>query len=158
MPITSVNSWFINIADAEAYFTDERLDTEEWDALSATEKPKVVVQAYNRVYYDVRWTLPTSLEATADELVILRKVNGEMAYYLALHLSDEDRRKGIQAQATVEVGVVKEKYDKDRLDAAPVPAVVIAMLAPWLTLPTEFGAVDLCRNEEESVDTKICDF
>lgn len=158
MPITSVNSWFINLADAEAYFTDERLETEEWDALSATAKPKVVVQAYNRIYYDIRWTLPTSLEATADELVILRKVNGEMAYYLALHLADEDRRKGIQAQATIEAGVVKEKYDVGRLDEAPVPAVVIAMLAPWLTLLAEFGAVDLCRDEEESVNTKVCDF
>ena len=155
MPITSVNSWFLNLADAEAYFTDERLGTDVWDELTDTEKPKVVVQAYNRIYYDIRWTLPTSLGATADELVILRKINGEMAYYLALHLADEDRRKGIQAQATIEAGIVKEKYDIGRLDEAPVPAVVIAMLAPWLTLPTMFGAVDLARDEEESVNTKV---
>lgn len=151
--------WFIDLAEAKTYFADERLDTVEWDDL-ATDAIKTVsiVQAYNRLYYDIRWTLPTYANATSAEREILKRANGEMAYYLALHLSDEDRRKGIQAQATIEAGVVKEKYDKDRLDEAPVPAVVIAMLAPWLTLLNEFGAVDLCRDEEESVNTKICDF
>ena len=152
--------WFNDLADANLYFTNERLETESWDDLTpaATLKPKVVLNAYNRLYYDPRWILPTYVEATADELVILKKINGEMAYYIALHLADEDRRKGIQAQATIEAGVVKEKYDKDKLGDAPVPAVVIAMLAPWLTPLTMFGAIDLCRDEEESVDTKICDF
>ena len=149
--------WFDDLTDANAYFTNERLETEVWDDLApaATLKPKVIINAYNRLYYDTRWTLPTYVEATADELVILKKVNGEMAYYVALHLADEDRRKGLQAQATIEAGVVKEKYDKDRLDEAPVPAVVIAMLAPWLTPLTQFGAIDLARDEEESVNTKV---
>jgi hypothetical protein len=152
--------WFNDLADANLYFTNERLETESWDDLTptATLKPKVVLNAYNRLYYDPRWILPTYVEATADELVILKKINGEMAYYIALHLADEDRRKGIQAQATIEAGVVKEKYDKDRLDEAPVPAVVIAMLAPWLTPLTMFGAVDLARDEEESVNTKVHNF
>jgi hypothetical protein len=149
--------WFDDLTDANAYFTNERLETEVWDDLipAATLKPKVIINSYNRLYYDNRWTLPTYTEATADELVILKKVNGEMAYYIALHLADEDRRKGLQAQATIEAGVVKEKYDKDRLDEAPVPAVVIAMLAPWLTPLTQFGAIDLARDEEESVNTKV---
>jgi hypothetical protein len=33
--------------------------------------------------------------------------------------------------------------------------VVIAMLAPWLTPLTQFGAIDLARDEEESVNTKV---
>ena len=149
--------WFVDLAEANTYFTNERLETEEWDDLTpaATLKPKVIINAYNRLYYDIRWTLPTYAGATAVEREILKRANGEMAYYLALHLSDEDRRKGIQAQATIEAGVVKEKYDKDRLDEAPVPAVVIAMLAPWLTPLTQFGAIDLARDEEESVNTKV---
>jgi len=152
--------WFNDLADANLYFTNERLETESWDDLTpaATLKPKVVLNAYNRLYYDPRWILPTYVEATADELVILKKINGEMAYYIALHLADEDRRKGIQAQATIEAGVVKEKYDKDKLDEAPVPAVVIAMLDPWLVPLTMFGAFDLARNEEESVNTKVHTF
>jgi len=152
--------WFNDLADANLYFTNERLETESWDDLTpaATLKPKVVLNAYNRLYYDPRWILPTYVEATADELVILKKINGEMAYYIALHLADEDRRKGIQAQATIEAGVVKEKYDKDKLDEAPVPAVVIAMLDPWLVPLTMFGAFDLARNEEESVNTKVHNF
>ena len=152
--------WFNDLADANLYFTNERLETESWDDLTpaATLKPKVVLNAYNRLYYDPRWILPTYVEATADELVILKKINGEMAYYIALHLADEDRRKGIQAQATIEAGVVKEKYDKDKLGDAPVPAVVIAMLNPWLVPLTMFGAFDLARNEEESVNTKVHNF
>jgi len=152
--------WFNDLADANLYFTNERLETESWDDLTpaATLKPKVVLNAYNRLYYDPRWILPTYVEATADELVILKKINGEMAYYIALHLADEDRRKGIQAQATIEAGVVKEKYDKDKLGDAPVPAVVIAMLDPWLVPLTMFGAFDLARNEEESVNTKVHNF
>jgi len=152
--------WFNDLADANLYFTNERLETESWDDLTpaATLKPKVVLNAYNRLYYDPRWILPTYVEATADELVILKKINGEMAYYIALHLADEDRRKGIQAQATIEAGVVKEKYDKDKLGDAPVPAVVIAMLDPWLVPLTMFGAFDLVRNEEESVNTKVHNF
>jgi hypothetical protein len=152
--------WFIDLTEANAYFTVERLETEAWDDLTpaATLKPKVIINAYNRLYYDVRWLLPTFADATAAEREILKRANAEMAYYLALHLEDEDRRKGIQAQATIEAGVVKEKYDKDKLDAAPVPAVVIAMLVPWLVDPIMFGAIDLARDEEESVNTKVHNF
>jgi hypothetical protein len=152
--------WFDDLADANLYFTNERLETEAWDDLTpaATLKPKVVLNAYNRLYYDPRWILPTYVEATADELVILKKINGEMAYYLALHLGDEDRRKGIQAQATIEAGVVKEKYDKDKLGDAPVPAVIVGMLVPWLVPLTMFGAIDLARDEEGSVNTKVHNF
>jgi hypothetical protein len=32
------------------------------------------------------------------------------------------------------------------------------MLAPWLTPLTMFGAVDLARDEEESVNTKVHNF
>lgn len=154
--------YFVDIADANDYFDLERLETSAWDALLEItghyERSKAVTQAFNRLYFDPRWTLPDYAHATADELEILRKANAEMAYYLAVHLEAEDHRKGLQAQATTEAGVVKEKYDTARADTVPVPAAVVAMLAPWVILPTAFGIVNLERDEEESVDTKVDEF
>ena len=152
--------WFTNIADAEAYFTTDRLITTAWDALAdnAT-KTKAVINAYNRIYYDPRYDVPTYATATAAQLVILKKINGEMAYYLALHLADEDRRKGLQAQAVIKAGIVKEDYNKDDLMALPIPAFVDALLADeGFTTEKAFGMVDIARDEDESVDEKVDDF
>jgi len=154
--------YFADLADAEDYFDLERLETECWDDLleSGTfhQETKVILNAYNRLYYDTRWDLPTYITATAAELAILRIVNAEMAYYLACHMSDEDRRKGIQAQGVIEAGIVKEKYSEGMLMALPVPPVVAAMLTPWL-IPTSFiSTANLARDEEESVKTKVSNF
>lgn len=156
--------WFVDLGDAEDYFSEERLNTEAWDDLDNDspylQKDKVLIQAYNRLYYSKEFILPTYDEATADDLVILRKAQGEMAYYLALHIHDEDRRKGLQAQATVEAGVVKEKYAEALLYDTPIPPFVRDLLCGYLAGDEGivFGAADLCRDEEESVNTKICDF
>jgi len=146
--------WFADIADADLYFEEERLVTDAWDSLvesGSAEKTKVIKNAYNRLYHDERWELPTYAEAAAAELVKLRIANGEMAYYLAVHLSDEDRRKGIQAQGVIEAGIVKEKYAEGSLYALPVPPFVIAMLEPWAVPPTYAGLVEITRDEEESI-------
>lgn len=154
--------WFDDLADAETYFEDERLETEAWDNLAETsgslQKSKVLKMAYNRLYFDPRWELPTYAEAAAAELVVLKKANGEMAYYLALHLADEDRRKGIQAQGVIEAGVVKEKYAEGMLMGVPVPPAVGALLEYFIAEKPSFGAIDLARDEEESVHTKVHKF
>lgn len=152
--------WFANLADAEAYFTNERLVTTAWDDLSTDAlKTKAVKNAYNRIYYDSKYDVPTYADATAAQLVILKKVNGEMSYYLAMHLADEDRRKGIQAQAVVKAGIVKEDYNKDDLMTLPVPPFVEALLADeGFTTGKAFGMVDIDRDEDESVDEKVDDF
>lgn len=154
--------WFDDLAEAETYFEDERLETEAWDDLQEIsgnlQKTKVLTNAYNRLYYDKKWELPTYAEATAVELVKLKKANGEMAYYLAIHLADEDRRKGIQAQGVIEAGVVKEKYDPGWLDKLPVPPFVEALLEDFETDGPHFGAIDLARDEDESVHTKVHKF
>ena len=152
--------WFSNLANAEAYFTVERLETTAWDDLSTDAlKTKAVINAYNRIYYDPRYDVPTYAVATAVQLVILKKINGEMAYYLAVHLADEDRRKGLQAQAVVKAGIVKEDYSKDDLMALPVPPFVEALLkAEGFTTEKAFGMVDIALDEEESVDEKVDDF
>lgn len=152
--------WFTNIADAEAYFTTDRLITTAWDTLAddAT-KTKAVINAYNRIYYDPTYAVPTYADATAAQLIILKKVNGEMAYYLVQHMEDEDRRKGLQAQAVTDAGIVKEKYDKDKLDELPIPPFVDAMLEEeGFGTGKAFGMVDVDRDEDESVDTKVDDF
>jgi len=150
--------WFDDLAEAKSYFTDERLITTVWDALSDdAAKTKAVKNAYNRIYYSPKYDVPTYAEASAAQLVILKKVNGEMAYYLAQHLEDEDRRKGLQAQAVIKAGIVKEDYNKDDLMSLPVPPFVDALLKDFKTAKT-FGMVDVDRDEDESVDTEVDEF
>ncbi len=150
--------WFDDLAEAKSYFTDERLITTAWDALSDdAAKTKAVKNAYNRIYYSPKYDVPTYAEASAAQLVILKKVNGEMAYYLAQHLEDEDRRKGLQAQAVIKAGIVKEDYNKDDLMSLPVPPFVDALLKDFKTAKT-FGMVDIDRDEDESVDTEVDEF
>lgn len=150
--------WFDDLTEANSYFTTERLITTSWDALTDDRlKTKVVTNAYNRIYYDPRYNVPTYADATAAQLVILKKVNGEMAYYLAQHLDDEDRRQGLRAQGVLKAGLVKEEY-KDAMEL-PVPPFVDAMLddAGFLG-DVALGMVDIDREEDESVDTKVDDF
>ena len=152
--------WFSNLDNAKAYFTTERLVTTAWDALTTNAlKTKAVINAYNRIYHDPRYDVPTYAAATVAQLVVLKIVNGEMSYYLAQHLDDEDRRKGIQAQAVIKAGIVKEDYNKDDLMALPVPAFVEALLeAEGFTTEKAFGMVNLDRDEDKSVDEKVDDF
>lgn len=149
--------YFADLADAEDYFGLERLESECWDDLGSGSggglKDRVLINAYNRIFYDSRWSLPTYASASATALVRLRKANGEMAYYLCQHLADEDRRKGIQAQGVIEAGVVKEKYSEAKLDSIPVPPFVVELLSPWTTTK-RFGAVKLDRDEEDE-DMKL---
>ena len=154
--------YFLDVSEANDYFDLERLETECWDGLGSGSgipyKDKLLLNAYNRIYYDPRWQLPTYADASAAELVILKKAQAEEAYYLCVHLEDEDRRKGLEAQGVIEAGIVKEKYDPKRLDDLPVPAFVQGLLYPWLIDYDEFGIVDLGRDEEESVHTKVTNF
>ena len=95
--------WLISIASANQYFVYERLRRNWWDALEESgdaKKTAALTQAFNRLYYGNEFVLPTYADASVDQLIVLRKVNCEMAYYLAQHLKDEDRRKNIQAQVS----------------------------------------------------------
>jgi len=151
--------WFDDLTDAKAYFTDERLVTTAWDDLSTDAKmTKAVRNAYNRIYHDSRYDVPTYVAATAAQLVVLKIVNGEMAYYLAQHMDSEDRRMGLRAQGVIKAGIVKEDY-KDDLAELPIPPQIDAMLEDaGFTTEKAFGMVDIDRDEDESVDTKVDDF
>jgi hypothetical protein len=156
MPI----GWFADLAAADALLDLEWMDHDVWtDLPSDAVRTTCLYQSYNRLYYSKEFILPTYADATAADLVVLTKAQAEMAVYLALHINDESRRKGIQAQGVVKAGVVKEDYDKDLLLSTPLPPFVRDLLCAYLAgEDTMFGAVDLCRDEEESVNTKICDF
>jgi len=151
--------YFADLDAAKAYFTDERLETSAWDDLEDIYKTKAIVNAYNRLYYHPDYALPAYVEATAAELVYLTKANAEMAYYMCQHLADEDRRKGLQSQGVTTAGIVKEVYDKNMLNEIPIPPFVDALLddAGFKTL-SGFGIIDIDRDEDESVSTKIDEF
>jgi len=132
--------------------------TTAWDAMTNANKTKATKNAYNRIYHDSRYDVPTYADATAAQKVILRIVNGEMAYYLAMHLASEDRRMGLRAQGVIKAGIVKEDY-KDDLAELPVPPFIDVLLADaGFTTEKAFGMVDVDRDEDESVDTKVDDF
>ena len=80
-----------------------------------------------------------------------------MAYYLALHWGDEDRRAGLQAQAVTEAGIVKEVYDKDRAGKVPIPPIVEELLEDFSNLKA-FGMANIERDEDESVNEKVNEF
>ena len=146
--------YFANIVAANTYFEDERLETEAWDDLEELSgdvlKTKVLTQAFNRIFYDSRWSLPTYAEASVAALIELSKANAEMAYYLAIHLADEDRRKGLQAQGVTTAGVVKEQYSEKHLMDLPVPPFVMAILKPWST-ELFAGVLEVARDDDEDI-------
>ena len=154
--------WLLDLASAESYFEDERLETAAWDALFALDTTglyaeKALLNAFNRIYYAKKYILPTYAEATATQLIVLRKAQCEMAYYLAQHLADEDRRKGIQAQGVVKAGIVQEDYDPKWLDRIPIPPFVDNLLAQFKGGgPLHVANVE--RDEDESADEKVHEF
>ena len=150
-----------DLAEGDALIAAERLDYEAWSDIAVDARREAcLLQAFNRIYYSREFVLPTLLEATVAELPVLKRAQCEMAYYLAIHASDEDRRKGIQAQAVKEAGIVKELYDEPRLYDTPIPPFVRDLLCAYLAgvIGVEFGMVDLARDENESVNTKVDEF
>jgi len=147
--------WITDLADAETYFSDERLETASWDALTTTsggkdEKTAVLTMAYNRIRFCKDFSIPASPDTT--QAARLRMAQCEMAYYLAGHLADEDRRKGLHAQGVSEAGIVKETYSSADLASLPIPAAVKDLLDEFIAGETPFYSVDIERDEDEKVD------
>ena len=143
--------YFDDLDDARDYFTTERLETWAWDELfssAGTAEIKAIKNAFNRLYYDPKWSLPTYALATPAQLIKLKKANGEMAYYLIVHLADEDSRKGLQAQGVTDAGIVKEKYSSTDLMTLPVPPFVATLLKEWEVPGVCGGLVYITRDED----------
>ena len=150
--------WFATVAAADTYSTDERHIKTEWtDLTTDAQKEAVLTQAYNLIFYDEDYDVPTYANATAAQLEILSRANAEMAYFLLVHLAGMDKRKGLQAQATIESGLVKEKYDADYMQEPAIPAHVKNMLKSFSNLQPAYKG-DLERDEDYSVDENILPF
>jgi len=146
------------LIEAESYFTNERLHKSHWTALADDdEKNTALNMAYNRIHYCADYATPAAGVETAAQLIILIKAQAEMAYYIALHLEDEDRRKGLQVQAVIVAGIVKETYDRDKLNEIPIPPAVDALLDDFKTAEA-MAIIDIDRDEDESVDTEVDEF
>jgi len=146
--------WIATVAEADTYFLKERLRTSAWDVLTNAEKEKDLYHSYNRILHDDRLNIPSS--PTAAQLIKLKLGQLEYGYYLAQHLNDEDRRMGLQAQHVQRAGIIEETYDKDRLDDLPVPQFVVAILDEFVKAVV-FAAMDIDRDEEESVNEDVTD-
>ena len=146
-------------AQADLYFTDERQITDLWDELADNDaQNKVLNTAYNRIYYSKEFDVPAKGAETAEQLVILIKAQSEMAYYILMHLDDEDRRKGIQVQGVIGAGIVKEVYDKDMSGKVPIPPIVKELLVDFDKFISPFYAIDIDRDEDESVSEDVTEF
>ena len=145
---------------ASLYFTDERQITALWDALTDSDdkKNKVLNTAYNRIYYSKDFDVPAKGAETAAQLIKLIKAQSEMAYYILMHLDDEDRRKGIQVQGVVSAGIVKEAFNKDMTDEVPIPPIVKSLLADFYKPISPLYSVDIDRDEDKAADEDVTEF
>jgi hypothetical protein len=143
---------YLTIAEANAYFVT-RLASTAWTSIPVVSgdpvKTAALTTAYDRLYYSGLFTLPTFAAATAAQLVVLKKFQCEMALYMLVHLADEDRRLGLQAQGVTAAGIVKEQYKEADLNQLPIPAFIKLGLAEYSTAPSGFYAVSIDRDEDE---------
>ena len=154
MAVTEIG--WSTLAEAESYFANSRLETGEWDLLATDDKKnKCLNTSYNRIIYATQWSIPSS--PTAAQLIKLKIAQQEMGYYIALHLSDEDRRKGLQAQGVIKAGIIKEDYYAEWLDKLPFPPIVINILEEFLA-DLEFFISEIDRDEDRGVDENVTDF
>jgi hypothetical protein len=151
--------WVTDLAAAEAYFLTHRLETTAWDALTVTsskdEKTAALRMAYDRLRFCRDFSIPAT--PTADQTERLQTAQCETAYYLAMHLLSEDRRKGVQAQGVVGAGVVKETYAEAFLQKIPLPPIVYEIMEEFNdALP--FYVREVARDEDEAVDEDVSEF
>ena len=146
--------WMDNLDEADTFFKT-RLNNSSWTVLGGDERTAALTTAYNRIRYCSDYSIPAS--PTIAQKAKLKDAQCEMAIYMATHLADEDRRKGLQIQGVTHAGIVEENYDKDWLGKLPIPPIVDSILEDFKTA-VNFGMVDLDRDEDESVDTKVDEF
>lgn len=152
---------YINLSDADLYFAT-RLSSDVWTSIPAdstfAKKTAALTTAYDRLFYSGLFALPTLAAATADQLVVLKKAQCEMALYMLIHLADEDRRKGLQAQGVTVAGIVKEQYMEEDLAKLPIPPFVTHILEDFSAAPAPFYITDIARDEDKGANEDVTDF
>ena len=142
-------SEWINIIEADTYFLT-RAGATDWISLSSTEKQAYLTTAFNRLEYSNKYNFPTS--PTTDELTILKMAQCEMAWYMKIHIEDEDSRKGIQAQGVVSAGIVSESYNVDMLTDIVIPGTVVRLLRGFKS-SKKAVMLDIYRDDDYSVNS-----
>ena len=145
--------WMTDLDEADTFFIT-RLNSSAFTDLDGDEREAALTTAYNRIRYSSDHTIPES--PTATQLAKLKDAQCEMAIYMATHLADEDRRKGLMAQGVTKAGIVEEGYDKDWLDKLPIPPIVENILEEFESKKS-FEIMDIDRDEDESVDEDVTD-
>ena len=152
---------WLPIVDATAYFVTRYAEA-GWPALSDAQKTAALTTAYDRLRYCDEFSIPTS--PTAAQKAKLADAQCEMAHYMIIHLGDEDRRKGLQAQGVVGAGIVKENYvghlasdDKMGLLKLPIPPIVYHILNEFRKYKSPLYMLDIDRDEDKSVDEDAVD-
>ena len=141
---------WVQITDADTYFTT-RYGASAWAALINADKTSLLTTAWNRIRSDTRFTIPGT--PSADQKLILAMAQEETAWYMYIHLADEDRRIGLIAQGVIEAGIVKEKYRNT--GEIPLPPIVVDLLVDFLYAGSPVGGGDIDRSESSSYDTDV---
>jgi len=149
---------YLTISQAEAYFST-RLAADAWSGSIFTQRIAALTTAYDRLFYSGLFSLPALADATATQLVILKKAQCEMSLYMLIHLADEDRRKGLHAQGVVGANIVGETYvrfasDTMDLKDLPIPPMVAHMLKDYAVSVSPFYVSSVDRDEDEE-DMKL---
>lgn len=145
---------WVSLTDAATFF-DTRYGADDWATMKATVQTRLLTTAWNRILYDPRWTIPASPDAaTKAKLAYAQELT---AWYMYTHLEDEDRRKGLQAQAVTSAGIVQEVYDKDQATKIPLPPEAEAILDGLFSETKPFYAVDIDRREPVGADQDTTD-
>lgn len=138
------------ITDADTFFLTRAGEARTvWPGLSDDEKQSYLTTSYNRLKYDGRWSIPSS--PTPEQLEILQLAQMELSWYFYIHINDEDRRMGLQAQNVIEADIVGETYERGDFTLVPYPPIIGGILEDFETL-TYFDATEIGRDENKDID------
>ena len=84
--------------DAAAFFVT-RYGCGAWATMADADITALLTTAWNRIRFDSRWTIPAAPTAAQKEK--LAYAQDLTAWYMYIHLQDEDRRKGLQVQGVI---------------------------------------------------------
>jgi hypothetical protein len=143
---------WVELTAADTFFST-RYGCSAWAPLSEADRTALLTTAWNRINNDPTWTIPDP--PSAAQKAKLAYAQELTAWYMYVHLEDEDRRKGLQAQGVISAGIVKENYEKDYLGKIPLPVEAEAILESLFNTDKSFYAVDIDRKEPCSVDEDV---
>lgn len=145
---------WVSIANAATFFST-RYGADAWAALSVANQTSLLTTAWNRILYDPQWSIPAT--PSVDDKAKLAYAQELTAWYMYTHIEDEDRRKGLQAQAVVSAGIVQESYDREKLEKVPYPPEALVILEKYFKLNKPFYVVDIDRREPVGADQDTTD-